>query len=217
MILDDIRDKVLEGLQTVKAQLDESDSYNQLKERFDSFSPLVQKLILSSVAIIFSYALLLIPFSYYDTGTENVALYEENRDLVLDLYRVKRRSVATPQTSAPLETSELESRARNAVSTARVQPEQIKGVSMFDNSGAQSSSFIPKNVTQNGVEIRLANLNLSQVVEIGHALTNMGSAKIIGMDIRAGSVPGNYFDATFKVVSFNIASAPAAAASARRK
>ncbi len=217
MILDDIRDKALEGLQTAKAQLEESDTYNQLKERFESLSPIVQKLILASVGIIFGYVLLLIPFSYYDTGTENIALFEENRDLVLDLNRVKRRSIATPQTSDPLETSELESRARMAVTTARVQPEQIKGVSMFDNAGTQASSFIPKNVTQNGVEIRLANLNLAQIVDIGHALTNMGSAKIVGMDVRAGSAPGNYFDATFKVVSFNIASAPASAAATRRK
>ncbi len=217
MILDDIRDKALEGLQTLQAQLDESDSFNQLKERFDSFSPVVQKVILASVALIFGYVLLMLPLSYYDTGTENIALFEENRDLVLDLNRVKRRSIATPQTSPPLETTELESRARMAVTTARVQPEQIKGVSMFDNAGAQSSSFIPKNVTQNGVEIRLANLNLTQVVEIGHALTNMGAAKIIGMDVRPGTVPGNYFDATFKVVSFNIASAPASGSPTRRK
>ena len=99
------------------------------------------------------------------------------------------------------------------VTGARVQPEQIKGISFFDNAGARSSTFIPKNVTQSGVEVRLANLNLTQIVDIGHALSNMGSSKMIGLDVKPGTVAGNYFDVIFKVVSFNIP-APAAPAAA---
>lgn len=209
MTLDDIRDKVFESLQAVKGRLEESDAYNQLKERYDSLPPLTQKAILGAVGVIATYIVLQIPLSYYDQGSENVALFEENRDLVLDLYKVKRHAMALPQTAPPLEAGELESRARAAVNNARVQPEQVKAITMFDNSGSHASSFIPKNVTQSGVEVRLANLNLSQIVDIGHALTNLGSAKIVGMEVKPGAAPGNYFDATFKVVSFNIPSAPA--------
>ncbi len=216
MILDDIREKALERLQSFQASLDESDSYIRLKERYDSFSPLVQKLLMGTVVFLIAYALFLIPKSYYDAGSENLALFEENRDLVLDLYKVKRLAIVTPRAAPPMSGPELETNARNAVTNARVQQDQIKGISLFDNAGPNSSKFIPKSITQSGVEIRLANLNLSQVVDIGHALTNMGSAKIIGLDVRAGSVPGNYFDATFKVVSFNIPAAPASAAAGRK-
>ena len=215
MILDDIRDKVLEALQTAKASLEESDAYLQLKERYDSLSPVMQRSLLTVVGFLFAYVFLQIPMSYYDAGTENLAMFEENRDLVLDLYKVKRHALAIPQTMPPLEASDLENRARMAVSSARVQPEQIKGISFFDNAGSRSSSFIPKNVTQSGVEIRLANLNLTQIVDIGHALSNMGSSKMIGLDVKPGSVAGNYFDAIFKVVSFNIPEAPAANGSSR--
>ena len=217
MILDDVRDKALEALQTAKARLDESDAYLQLKERYDSLSPIMQKSLLAVVGFFFTYLFLQIPMSYYDTGTENLAMYEENRDLVLDLYKVKRHALAIPPSAAPLEASDLESRARMAVTGARVQPEQIKGISFFDNAGARSSTFIPKNVTQSGVEVRLANLNLTQIVDIGHALSNMGSSKMIGLDVKPGTVAGNYFDVIFKVVSFNIpAPAPTGTAGGRR-
>lgn len=217
MILDDIRDKALETLQSAKGRLEESDLYLQLKERYDSLSPVLQRTIQIVTALAVAYVLLLFPMSYYDHGSENLALFEENRDLILDLYKVKRRDLLTPQGPPPLESSELEGRARNAITAARVQPDQIKGVSFFDNSGARSSAFIPKNVTQAGVEVRLANLNLTQVVDIGHALTNLGSAKIVGLEVRPGSAPGNYFDAIFKVVSFNIPAAPAPTAKGRKK
>ncbi len=217
MILDDIRDKSLETLQSIKGRLEESDSYARLKERYDSFSPTTQKAIVAATALVIALVILQFPKSFYDAGSENLALFEENRDLILNLYRVKRLAVTTPQGPAPLQAPELESRARNAVTSARVQPEQIKGISNFDNAGPRSSSFIPKEVTQAGVEVRLANLNLSQIVDIGHALTNIGAAKIVGLDIRPGNSVGNYFDATFKVVSFNFPASAVAKAPARRK
>ncbi len=217
MILDDIREKALERLQGFQASLDESDLYIRLKERYDSLSPIGQKLVVGTIAFLFALFLLQFPKAFYDAGSENLALFEENRDLVLDLYKVKRLAIVTPQAAPPMSGPELENRARSAVSSARVQVDQIKGISLFDNAGPNASKFIPKTVTQNGVEIRLANLNLTQVVDIGHALTNMGSAKIVGLDVRAGSVPGNYFDAIFKVVSFNIPAAPAANPPAGRK
>ncbi|CAN5695453.1 hypothetical protein BH10BDE1_BH10BDE1_01640 [soil metagenome] len=205
MILDDIRDKGLEALHAFKSRLDESDSYIQLKERYESFSPLVQKMIAGAVALVVALLFLQIPLAYYGTGSENIALFEENRDLVLDLYKVKRKSLSTPQLPSPLEKSDLEGQARQAVTAARVQPEQIKAISFIDNAGATAGGLIPKTVTQAGVEIRLGNLNLTQIVDIGHALTNLnGSTKIIGLEVRPGSAAGNYFDANFKVVSFNI-------------
>ncbi len=217
MIFDDIREKALERLQSFQASLDESDLYIRLKERYDSLSPIGQKLVLGTIVFLFAFLILQFPKSYYDAGSENLALFEENRDLVLDLYKVRRLAIVTPQAAPPMSGSELENRARSAVTGARVQLDQIKGISLFDNAGPNASKFIPKSVTQDGVEIRLANLNLSQVVDIGHALTNMGSAKIVGLDVRAGSASGNYFDATFKVVSFNIRAAPATNAPAGRK
>ena len=205
MILDDIRDKTLEGLQSIKSQLDESATYNKAKESYDSLPAAVQRGLLVATGLIFTLIVLQFPYSFYATSSENLALFEENRDLVLDLYRTKRTSLLTPQSAIPLEPSELEGRARTAVTNARVQPEQIKGITFFDNSGPTASSFIPKNVTQSGVEVRLANLNLAQIVEIGHALTNLGSTtKITGLEVRPGTAAGNYFDAIFKVVSFNV-------------
>lgn len=209
MTVDDIRDKVFETLQGIKGRLEESDAYLQLKERYDSLPPLSQKAILGFAGVVAAYIVLQLPLGYYDQGSENLALYEENRDLVLDLYKVKRHAAITPQSAPPLQASELEGRARMAINNARVQAEQIKSISGFDNAGPRASSFIPKNVTQAGVEVQLANLNLSQIVDIGHSLTNISSAKVIGLEVKPGAAPGNYFDATYKVVSFNIPAAPA--------
>lgn len=210
MAFEDVKEKTLEGLQSAKGKLDELEAYQKLREQFDSLGPIPQKIVLATIGLGVAFIFFLIPKSFYDAGSENLALFEENRDLVLDLYRVKRKALAAPQTPPPLDSSTLESYARSAVTNARVQPEQIRAISALDGSSVKPSDAIPKALRKNLVEVRLANLNLTQVVDIGHALANIQSAKVLAFDLRPGTAEGNYFDVLFKIVSFDTPAAPPA-------
>lgn len=204
-MIDDIKDRVLEGLQAAKAAIEETDSYMQLKERYDSLNPSMQKVIVGSIGVLLIYAVIQIPMSYYTSGSDNLALFDENRDLILDLYRAKRRSALAPTAPSPLSSGELETRSRNALVSARIPPDQIKSISPFDNRGPQSSGFIPNEVEQKGVQVQLSNLNVNQIIEVGHSLLTISdSARMIGLEVKAGTHAGSYFDTTFKIVSFAI-------------
>lgn len=218
MFIDDIKDRLLESAQAVKSKLEENDQYLAVKEKFDSLDPLAQKVIAGLVAFIIVFILFQIPMSYYSSSSENLALFDENRDLVLDLYRVKRRAMLAPQAPMPVPAADLEARARNALGAARVQPDQIKSVAFFDNQGPRASSFIPKTVEQKGVEVRVANLNVTQIIDVGHALSTLAeSVKMVAMEITPGSQPGSYFDASFKLVSFSASTGSSAASESRKK
>lgn len=210
MAFEDLKDQALEALQNAKSKLDESELFLKIRDFYDALPVLGQKAVVGFIGIAIAFVLFMIPFSFYSSGSENLALFEENRDLVLDLYRVKRKIISSPQTPPPMDTSSLESFARNAVNGARVLPEQIKAISFVDGSASKASTAIPKSVRKNLVEIRLANLNLTQVVDIGYALSNIQSTKVMSFDIRPGSAQGNYFDVMFKIVSFDIPIAPVA-------
>ncbi len=205
MIIDDLKDRVLEALQVVKASIEETDAYIQLKERYDSLNPSMQKLLLASVGSLFAYIIIQIPMSYYTSGSDNIALFDENRDLVLDLYRAKRRSALAPSAPVALSASELESRSRSALVAARIPPEQIKSIAPFDNRSPQASSFIPKDIEQKGVEVHVANLNVNQIIDVGHSLLAISdSARMISLEVKPGAQAGSYFDTTYKIVSFAI-------------
>lgn len=219
MAFDEIREKIFESLQGAKSQLDESELYQKVRERYELLPPVGQKAVLALTIFLVGYVLFQVPMAYYSRASENLALFEENRDLVLDLYRVKRKSASAPPAAPAMDNAMLESRARSAVMGARVQPEQIKAISFYDNAGARASRFIPKEIRQNGVEVRLANLNLTQIVDIGHGLSNLGtSTKIVGFEVKPGTNPGSYFDVIYKVVTFDIpAPAPAAKGAGKSK
>ncbi len=210
MAFEDLKDQALEALQSAKGKLDESELYQKTRDAYESLPGWAQKVTVGLISFGISTLFFMIPYSFYSSGSENLALFEENRDLVLDLYRVKRKIVSSPQTPPPMDPSTLESYARSAVTGARVQSEQIKAISFIDSSTSKPSTAIPKSVRQNLVEIRLANLNLAQVVDIGHALSNIQSTKVMSFDLRPGSAQGNYFDVIFKIVSFDIPVAPVA-------
>lgn len=212
MAFEEIREKIFDSLQGAQSRLEEEELYQKIRERYELLPPIGQKALVAAILFLFVYILFQIPMGYFSRASENLALFEENRDLVLELYRVKRKSAAAPPAQPAMDNSMLESRARSAVLSARVQNDQIKAVSFFDNAGPRSSRIIPKAIRQNGVEVRLANLNLTQIVDIGHGLSNLGSTtKIVGFDVKPGSLAGNYFDVVFKVVTFDIPAPPAAA------
>ena len=139
MAFDEIREKIFESLQGAKSQLDESELYQKVRERYELLPPVGQKAVLALTIFLVGYVLFQVPMAYYSRASENLALFEENRDLVLDLYRVKRKSASAPPATPAMDNAMLESRARSAVMGARVQPEQIKAISFYDNAGARAS------------------------------------------------------------------------------
>lgn len=208
--LEDLKEKTLSTLQELHGRIEESELYQKVKERYDVLPPAMQKGVLATVVLIVTYIVLQLPMGYYSRASENLALYDENRNLVLDLYKVKRKQALAPPAAPILDSSALESRTRNIILGARVQAEQIKSIGFFDNAGANSSKSINKAISQNGIEARLSNLNLTQFVDIGHGLSNMGSnIKIVGISLAPGSASGSYFDVIFKIVNFTISDSSA--------
>lgn len=204
MNFDDIKEKLLEVFQQIQGKISESPAYIQLREKYDSLNPNAQKAVLAGTSLAVLFLILMIPMSYYSSGTDSLSLFEENRDIVLDLYRAKRRLTLAPAVIPPIDAIDLETRARNAISAAKLLPEQST-ISGYDNKTAASSSGIPKSVDQKGVAIQLSNINISQLVDLSHAFVNLSpSAKIVALEVKAGTQPGSYFDALFKIVSFSI-------------
>lgn len=204
MIIDDIRDKFIEVFGQVRSGIEESDAYNQLRERYDSLPPAGQIATLSGAALLMLFLALQVPFVFYSTSSDYLAMVDENRDLVLDFYRAKREKDLLPPSSNSMGLSEIEARARRIVKESRIQESQLTSIMpLAGNLNGKALSVIPKGLSSEGIEIQLSNLNLTQVVDYGYQLTQIGPGVFIsGLEVKPGAEPGNYFDAKFRVVSF---------------
>lgn len=216
MNLDDLKDQLREKFQVIWGKVQESSAFIEASEKFESLSPNAQKGVLAGIVTLVVLILLAIPFSMYSSSADSVADFEYKRGLIRELFRVKRESAILDSSPAAIDSGELQSRVQSQLSTAQIQPEQIRSVSEYDNSGPQSSPAIPKNVIQKGVSVSLAKLTLRQLVDLGHQLQTIHpSTKMVGLEVTASREDAHYFDVIYKIVSFSLPVEPPSKAAGR--
>jgi len=168
---EDIKDKLREQVMILWSQIQETPLWNKLSEEFGNLSPRKQKGVLIALVAMGILIVLMIPYSFYSSTSDTVTDFDRKRDLIRELFKVKRESAILENAPPSISGSELQSRAQMQISNAHLAPEQTRGVTDYDNAGPQASSIIPKIVIQKGTSVSLSKLTLKQVVDIGYLST----------------------------------------------
>lgn len=205
MNFDDLKEQLREQFSALASKVQESPTWIQLTEVYQNLSPNGQKAALAGLAALFTLILLALPMTFYFSSQESVAAFEDQRQLIRDLYRVSRAAKTLPP--APAQPGDLTSLIRSRLDIARLAPEQIGSVAPMELTG--NIVGIPKALDRTGVRVNLSKLNLRQVVDIGHNLQSAHpSVKMTGLDIRANSEDDHYFDVVYQLVSATVAPEP---------
>lgn len=214
MALEDIRDGLRDKLKSVWGRVRESDAYLQLNERYQSLSPTGQKLSIAGVSLLAFLLIMAVPWSFYSGSQTSVEDFENKRNVIRELFRVNREAASLAPAPPPVSASELQTVARNSLTAARLQTDQIVTVT----ESTSNIASIPKTIDQTGVQVSLAKLNLKQIVDIGHSLQNMqGTARMTGLEIKANVADARYYDVIYRIVAFAAKPEPLANSKGRKK
>lgn len=183
----------------------ETESYQQLSDRYQSLTPSGQKIVkflgLSFVIFIF----LFFPLSQISTSKEFITSFEDKRNLIRDLFKTYRESSQTSRLMPAPESSNLMGSINSTLQSEQLLPEQIVSVSL----GAAEGRLIPQNLMTNVIDVKLAKLNLRQVVDIGSRLSALSqSVKLKDLLMSANSELAGYFDVTYKLYTLNVPKPP---------
>jgi hypothetical protein len=219
MNLDELKDRLVGVLQSLGSRIEESELYARLREKFDTLTAPVQKLIVGGTVALILLLIFAIPYSMYSNGSDTILYHEDHRDALVELYRVEREKRLIPAPMSQLTVMDLPRSLESLAQSANIPRDQVESVNEFDNAAAPGGATrIPKSIQQRGARISFKNLNLTQIQQYGQKLMNLDpNARISGLDIQAGSQAG-YFDASFKVVIFSLPerAAPAGASRSRK-
>jgi type II secretory pathway component PulM len=208
MNLDDIKDNLKSQLSQIGSRLQESSSYNQLKDRFENLAPRQQKLVAIGAGVFLAFVLISIPYSYFSTSSEYITTFEEKRALIRELLKVTRESSEVPDIQSPPPAEMLRATVDQQLKSANLLPEQVKGISVV----AADTSLIPRSLLDSALQVNLAKLNLRQIIDIGYGIQRISqSVKMNDLRITANAEDPKYFDAEFKVVTLAVPQAPAEA------
>lgn len=199
--LDELKDQLKTSLTTTWERIQESEAYNQLNDKYQSLSPSGQKVAQAVTAVLIAGIVFYSPISQLQVSSELLAQFEEKRTLIRDLFKTYRESSGGLQMTPAPQASELISTVQSSLQGSKLTPEQIVSV----NTTQAEGRLIPANLQQAVVEVKLAKLNLRQIVDIGAQLANISQAvKVKDMFMQANAELAGYFDVTYKLYALKV-------------
>ncbi len=205
MNLDDLKDKFATEGRATWERIQESDAYNQLRDRYENLSPAVQKMTLFGGIAAVALIVLSIPYGNFTQSSESVGEFEGKRMTIRELLKVSRESADVPNIQPAPSIDMLRANIDNQIKMANLLPEQIKGTQDAQN----NSQLIPANLTEGALDIKLEKLNLRQVMDMGYKFQSINpSVKMKDMVITANRGDSRYFDVVYKLVALAVPSAP---------
>ena len=202
---DDLKERfVTEGKATWE-RIQESSTFNQLKDRYDNMTPSMQKLSIVGASAVVALIILSIPYGYYSASQTNVEDFEGKRMTIRELLKVTRESSDVPQIPQAPPMGSLQGIIDSQIQSVRLLPEQIKGTQTITN----NSKLIPTAMTEGMLEVSLAKLNLNQILDLGHRFQSINpSLKLKDLIMTANREDARYFDVVYKLVALAVPAAP---------
>lgn len=189
---------------SISTRVQESAWYISLSDRYMSLNPSQQKLALFASITVFLLLVLFYPFTMLTSSYDNLSQYDAKRELIRDMFRVYRESSAQPDLPTPPTGPGLKSAIDSVLSQSHLLPEQIISVSESSSNG----SLMPAAVTASVYDVKLAKLNLKQIVDIGSSLVAISeSIKMTDLSMIANASDTRYFDVSYKLSSLNVPAA----------
>lgn len=201
MNFEDIKDQLKEKSFEYWEKIQESDTYIQLKDRFEGLSPIMQKSVMGIVIFLVLYFFYSIPGDYVTASDESLGYFTDNRHTIRDLFRVNREAKSVTKYPQPMASDALASEIKAYLNIEKIAPEFYKGTSTIQAPG--KPPVAPGGVDQEGVKVVVNKLNLKQLRGLGESLSAISPVtKLLDMSVVADEKNNHYFDVEYTLSSF---------------
>jgi hypothetical protein len=198
--IDDIKERIKSESARLWERIQGSSAFNQLKDRYENLTPFVQKLLVIGIILVTCGILVSIPLTSYMSGNDSIANYEDQRDLIHDLFKIQQDMQTTSGLTPAPSADALASRIDADLHGSTLLPEQIRGVTVDS-----VPNTLPKTHIDGALRVALNKLNLRQIVDIGHQIMSINPAiKMLDLSIEANMQDPKYFDVVYKFISLKI-------------
>lgn len=186
----------------------ETPLYQQLRDRYETLSPPMQKVAIGATIAVVTLILAFIPYGSYVASEDYLVEFQEKRDLIRDLLRTHNDVQSNPPLPRLPDLGEVQGRIDGILNSRQILPEQKKGVTTDAN-----GTLINQNLLSGTIRVALTQLNLRQVTDISADLASIEGAKLKDILMDANAKDPRYYDVVYRVVVFksNVPDEPAAA------
>ena len=204
MAFENLKEELKENAIELWGRIQESPAYNNIREQYENLSPNAQRGLTVGIIVIIAVGLIMFPYSYFSSSSDNNDQYVANRNLVRELLRANRLASESLNMPRTVEAADLKSQISDMLATYPLLPEQNGGTTDIDLSDLGPGVAAGKlHIT--GVGVKLKKLNLKQIVEIGFDLQSRNpNVKLAGLEMTASSPDPHYYDVLYKLAVYSL-------------
>lgn len=200
-LLTNIKEQGKSGIEKLGERIKESAAFAQAMDRYESLSPGGQQGVRIGLGFLVLLIVLFIPLTNLLNSRNMLITFEENRNLIRELFKTYRESSVSQSLPVPPSIDSLSAQIQSLLQQADLMPEQNLGVS----AGSADGKLIPKNLVAGVLTVSLAKLNLKQIVDIGTGILGIsGSVKMRDIAIVANAKDTRYYDVTYTLYSLKV-------------
>jgi len=203
MAFEDLRERLKESTSEALAKIQENSTFNSMREKYESQTPVVQKVIAWGGAAFFVFLVVwMLPGSYLVSSSDSLARFEENRELIQGLLRASHSAKEPPPLPPPLSFDSLRSSIETSLRNNGLIGEQFGDMIQIPES--ELRGLAPGGVVVTGIAVTLKKLNVTQVIEIGNMVQNLNTPgnKMLGVDVLQSAGQTHYYDMIMRLVNF---------------
>lgn len=201
MNLDDLKEQLLARFHSVSERVQDTSSFQQLKERFDSLSANGQKMVIALGGFLIVALIISVPLGWSSESDEFVQNFDERRRLIRELLKVSREASDVPNIPVPPNPASLKLNLEAQLKDSGLLSEQIKAI----EPESSNSRLIPNERSDGGLRVQLAKLTLRQITSIGQRLVQISpSLKMTSLQIQATKEDPHYFDVVMKLTALKV-------------
>ncbi len=197
--MQDIVDRLRELVKQLLFRLQESALYSQVEERFFALSLRGQRLVVWGLAVTLLLVVGSVPYAFYQDARARFTVVQQDRQLLNHLFKAAQvpSAFSVPQFGA----GELVERISALLQTELLAPQQVQGVGVAQGRSPRLQGVSV--VAQEVVELKLAGLNVSQVVKLAEQVESLSpSVKLAGLHMEPSALTeaqgsAGYFDVVF--------------------
>ncbi len=201
MAFESVKEQLKDNWTELSGKIQENSTFNNLREKFESQSPSIQRAIIGALAALFVLLLLSFPMGYLSDSSDHMTEFNDNRSLLLGLLHAARTAKEPSPLPPPIEPGTLRSQIDAVLKEHRLIPDQIGEIQPLPANPAKN--LAPPVVIQTGIVVQLKKLNLEQMTSLSYQLQSLGQGmKLMGIDIVQSAGQTHYYDMIARVVQF---------------
>lgn len=198
MTFEDLKDRFKSEGQQLWDRIQESSTYQSLRDRYDNLSPERQKLVVWGSVALLVVILFSIPLATLQTSSEHVSEFEGKKELMRDLLRAQKEANEVSTSVANLPVAAIRAEIDRALQQLQLLPEQNRGVTVAPT----TTPLVKASIIESVLEVSTMQLNLKQVVSLAASLARIQGTKLKDLVMTANTTDPRYFDTIYRLVVF---------------